>query len=319
MNVRALVLADRTAGDFGDFEPLARELLPALLPVAGKPVVQHCVEDCWEAGVRELLITVPAGDSTIREELGDGRRFGLTIRYLESVGQRWPGELPALADLMAEAPLLVARGDVIRGRCASQLIERGTRVEGGVVLGTLGERPAGIALLRRPCNGINQLDWSMFGNRAHKASGTFVELGDVGLAVLDSPAELFDACLDALDGRYLGLLPEGRMQPGAALWLAPRATIARSVYVAGTARIGRGAKLHEQVELAGRVEVGDRCVIDDGAELIDAVVLPGTYVGRGVRLQNAIAYGPWLYRVDLGTCQRIDDPLLLAGPLVAAA
>jgi len=34
-----------------------------------------------------------------------------------------------------------------------------------------------------------------------------------------------------------------------------------------------------------------------------------------VRLQSAIAAGSWLYRADLGSCQRVDDPLLLAaGP-----
>lgn len=79
-----------------------------------------------------------------------------------------------------------------------------------------------------------------------------------------------------------------------------------------------GADLHDDVELAGRVEVGDRCVIDEAAQLIDAVVLPGTYVGRGVRLQNAIAHGPCLYRADLGTCQCVEDPLLLAGPASAS-
>jgi len=316
MNIRALVLADRTAGDF---EPLARELLPALLPVAGKPLVQHCVEDCWEAGVRELVVIVPAGDRTIGAELGDGERFGLAIRYLESGGQQWPGEVLASSGLAAEAPLLVARGDVLRGRCARRLLERATGVEGDLVLGTVDARAAGIALLRRRCRSVNQLDWSLVGDRAHRPTGTCVELGDVGLALLDGPADLFAACLDALDGKFAGLLPEGRQRPGTSVWLAPRATVDRSIHVSGTLRVGRGAELHEQVEIAGRVEIGDRCVVDDGAQLLDAVVLPGTYVGRGVRLQNAIACGPWLYRVDLGTCQRIDDPLLLAGPLVAAA
>jgi len=101
--------------------------------------------------------------------------------------------------------------------------------------------------------------------------------------------------------------------------VAPRAAIARSVHVTGVSRVGRGTELRDGVELGGRVDVGDRCVIDDGAQLIDSVVLPGTYVGRGVRLQNAIVSGRWLYRRDLGTCQRVDDPLLLEGRSAAAA
>jgi NDP-sugar pyrophosphorylase family protein len=84
--------------------------------------------------------------------------------------------------------------------------------------------------------------------------------------------------------------------------------------------VGRGADVHRGVELSGRVEIGDRCVIDDGAHVTNSVVMPGTYVGRGVRLHNAIASGPWLYRVDLDDTQHVEDALLLAGsrPRVAA-
>jgi len=316
MITRALILADRTAGDY---EPLARELLPALLPVAGKPVVQHCIEDLWEAGIREVLVAVPAGDVSIRREIGDGQRFGLAIRYLETGGQQWPGELVALSGLSLASPLLVARGDILRGRCAGTLLSRAEGVEGDFVSGTIGSHPAGIAILRRRSSGINQLDWASVSRQASGPTASCVELGDVGFALLDGLPNLFAACLDALDGRYAGLVPEGRARPGADVRAAPRATIARSVQFGGIARLGRGAQLHDEVELSGRVEIGDRCVIDEGAQLLDAVVLPGTYVGRGVRLQSAVACGAWLYRSDLGTCQRVDDPLLLAGPTAVAA
>ena len=63
MTTRALVLADRSASDC---EPVAGDLLPALLPIAGKPVIQHCIEDLWEAGVREVMVAVPPGDPAIR-------------------------------------------------------------------------------------------------------------------------------------------------------------------------------------------------------------------------------------------------------------
>lgn len=313
---RALVLADRTAGEL---EPLCTDTLPALLPVAGKPVLQHCIEDCWEAGVRELLVAVPAGDTTIRTELGDGQRFGLAIRYLETSGQQRPSEVLALAGTAAETPLLVVRGDVLRGRTVGRLLASAAAVDGDVVLGAINGRAAGVALLRRRGMSVNQLDWSLVGSRAQVPAGWGVELGDLGFALLDELQELYDACLDTIEGRYAGLVPEGRRRSATELWLAPRATLAASALVGASARIGRSTELHEQVELAGRVEVGDRCVIDEGAQLIDTVLLPGTYVGRGVRLQNALVCGAWLYRVDLGTCQRIEDALLLAGPLAAAA
>jgi NDP-sugar pyrophosphorylase family protein len=309
---RALVLADRESGDL---QPLAESYLPALVPIAGKPVLQHCIEDLWEAGVREAIIAVPARDRRIRATIGDGQRFGLTLRYIESDGQLLPAELLARAGQYVSEPMFVARGDVLRGRSAVSLLERAESGDADIVHGAIGARSAGIALLRRRCAGVNWLDWIALKHARPAGTGFLVELGPLGFALIDDLPSLFAASLGALDGAYAGLVVEGRQAAGSTLVLGSRTSVARSVVNAGICRVGTGAELHAAVELAGRVDVGDRCVIDDGAQLIDSVVMPGTYVGRGVRLQSAIAAGSWLYRADLQSCQRVEDPLLLAaGP-----
>jgi NDP-sugar pyrophosphorylase family protein len=316
MTAQALIFADR---DGADLEPVSAGTLPALVPVGGRPVVQHCIEDLWEAGVRDALVVVTAGDTTVRRELGNGERFGLALRYLESSGQQWPGELLAMAGQSVESPLIVARGDVLRGRSAARLLEHARSTDASIVHAMDQSLQTGIAVLNRRCNGINQLDWTGLRRRDPIGDDPGIELGPTGFSLIDGPAAMYDACLGALDGNFAGLLIDGRRRPGSSLLVAPRASIARSVHSTGVSRIGRGTELHDGVELAGRVDVGGRCVIDNGAQLIDSVVMPGTYVGRGARLQNAVANGRWLYRRDLGTCQRIDDPLLLAGPVAAAA
>ena len=316
MTTHALVLADREPVDL---QPLVDGLPPALLPIGGKPLLQHCIEDLWEAGVRDVVVAVPGGDRRIERELGDGQRFGLSLRYVDTGGSAWPGEALDIAGASVGAPLLVARGDVLRGRSARALLDSAGGAESDIVHGTIRSRPAGIAMLRRHCRSVNQLEWSQLRSGGRSEQTPCVELGDIGFAALDSLPSLFEACLAALEHRFAGLLADGRATDDSSLRVAARASIARSVNITGTARVGRGADLHDDVELAGRVEIGDRCVIDAGAQLIDAVVFPGTYVGRGVRLQNAIARGAWLYREDLDTCQRVEDPLLLAGPTAAVA
>ena len=313
---QALIFADR---DGADLEPVAAGTLPALVPVGGKPVVQHCIEDLWEAGVRDALVVITAGDTTVRRELGNGERFGLALRYLESSSQQWPGELLAMAGQSVESPFIVARGDVLRGRSAARLLEHARATDANIVHAMDQSRSTGIAVLKQRCHGLNQLDWTALRRHDRMSNEPGIELGSTGFSLLDDPAAMYEACLGALEGHFAGLLIDGRGRPGSSLLVAPRASIARSVHATGISRIGRGTELHDGVELAGRVDVGDRCVIDDGAQLIDSVVLPGTYVGRGARLQNAVANGCWLYRRDLGTCQRVDDPLLLAGPAAAAA
>ena len=293
MHPTALVLADRRGSEFG---PFFGGTAPALIPIGGKPVIEHTIEDLWEAGIRDIVVAIPAGDETIPEELGDGTRFGLRLRFVRAPERSWPSEI--LGDAFGSLPsdILVARGDMLRGRCATAFANAP-----GPVHGVAGFRHAGIARVDGSSDAINLL-------------GQTIDIGGVGLSTLDSLPGVYEACLAALDGHFVGLALDGRAASDGGLRLAPRAVVPSSVEVHGSVRVGRGADVHRGVELSGRVEIGDRCVIDDGAHVTNSVAMPGTYVGRGVRLHNAIASGPWLYRVDLDDTQHVEDNLLLAGP-----
>ncbi len=306
MHSTALVLADRLGHEFG---PFFGGTLPALIPIGGKPVIEHTIEDLWEAGIRDIVVAIPAGDVSIPEELGDGTRFGLRLRFVRAAERRWPSEI--LADAFASPPpdILVARGDMLRGRSATVFASAP-----GLVHGIAGFRHAGIARVDGSGDAINLLDWSILLSARPDILGRTIDIGGVGLSTLADLPGVYEACLAALDGHFVGLALDGRPAADGALRLAPRAVVPSSVEVHGSVRVGRGADVHRGVELSGRVEIGDRCVIDDGAHVTNSVVMPGTYVGRGVRLHNAIASGPWLYRVDLDDTQHVEDNLLLAGP-----
>lgn len=301
----ALVLADRDSRDFGDF---LGDVLPALLPIAGKTVLEHAIEDLWESGIRDVVIAAPVGDTTIAREIGDGTRFGLSVRYVHTPSGQWPAE--TLKQAYPEIPdeLIVARGDLLRGRSVAPFV-----AATGPAHGTVGLRHAGIARLGRGAAGVNLLDASILASSRPEFLDATIELSAAGLSILDGPAALYEASLGAIGGRYVGLVPDGRGSGDSGLRLAARASVPRSAHIHGIVRIGRGADIHHGVELSGRVDIGDQCVIDDGAQITNSVVLPGTYVGRGVSLNNAIARGAWLYRVDLDDTQVVEDPLLLAG------
>lgn len=54
-----------------------------LLPVAGKPVLQHQIECLKRQGVERITLTIGYLGSLIREYFGDGGRFGVKIDYIE--------------------------------------------------------------------------------------------------------------------------------------------------------------------------------------------------------------------------------------------
>lgn len=57
-----------------------------LIPLAGKPMLQHAIEKLVEAGVSEIIVNINPGEREVQEALGDGSRFGAKLVYVEQQG-----------------------------------------------------------------------------------------------------------------------------------------------------------------------------------------------------------------------------------------
>jgi MurNAc alpha-1-phosphate uridylyltransferase len=109
--MKAMILA---AGRGERLRPLTDATPKPLLRVGGKPLIVWHLEHLAACGFREVLINHAHLGEKIEAALGDGRAFGLSIRYspeppgaLETAG----GIAQALP-LLGEAPFLVVNGDV---------------------------------------------------------------------------------------------------------------------------------------------------------------------------------------------------------------
>jgi NDP-sugar pyrophosphorylase family protein len=55
----------------------------ALLPVVGRPFAEHQIELLAANGIEDMVFAVAYRGEMIRDALGDGRRLGVTIRYVD--------------------------------------------------------------------------------------------------------------------------------------------------------------------------------------------------------------------------------------------
>jgi MurNAc alpha-1-phosphate uridylyltransferase len=76
--MRAMILA---AGRGERMRPLTDATPKPLLVVGGKSLIEHHLEGLAGAGVREVVINHGRLGELIESRLGDGDRYGLTIRY----------------------------------------------------------------------------------------------------------------------------------------------------------------------------------------------------------------------------------------------
>jgi MurNAc alpha-1-phosphate uridylyltransferase len=108
--MKVMILA---AGLGARMRPLTEHTPKPLLPVAGRPLIEHHLLRLAAAGFTEIVINVAHLGAQIIERLGDGTQFGLSIIYsqeerpLETGG----GIFRALPLLGAE-PFLVLNSDI---------------------------------------------------------------------------------------------------------------------------------------------------------------------------------------------------------------
>lgn len=76
--MHAMILA---AGRGVRMLPLTDKVPKPLLQINGKPLIQYHVENLVRAGIREIVINHAVMGEQIEAYLGDGRKFGVKIRY----------------------------------------------------------------------------------------------------------------------------------------------------------------------------------------------------------------------------------------------
>ncbi|MEK6839283.1 MAG: sugar phosphate nucleotidyltransferase, partial [Candidatus Thermoplasmatota archaeon] len=72
-----------SAGEGTRMRPLTANLPKPLLPVAGKPFLEHTIEALREAGAREMSVLIGWQGRRVKEAFGHGDRLGVRIDYEE--------------------------------------------------------------------------------------------------------------------------------------------------------------------------------------------------------------------------------------------
>ena len=108
--MKAVVLC---GGEGTRLRPFTYTQAKHLLPVAGRPVVEHALEAVRAAGITEVGIVVsPSVEKQFRERLGDGTRLGLRIGYVLQPEPKGLAHAVLCAEgFVGDDPFLVYLGD----------------------------------------------------------------------------------------------------------------------------------------------------------------------------------------------------------------
>lgn len=120
--IKILILAGGKLASF----PQAPPAMPkALLPVAGKPLLEHTIDRLREQKLTDIVISLGDGGQKVRDYFRDGYRFGVDISYLEQSGYRRGTAQPLkqAQTLFSSDTFLLLYGDVLADMDYRDLLE----------------------------------------------------------------------------------------------------------------------------------------------------------------------------------------------------
>ena len=108
--MRAMILA---AGRGERMRPLTDTCPKPLLPVGGRPLIAWHLESLARAGITDILVNHAWLGERIEAALGDGRAYGVRLRYsAESPALETAGGIARALPFFQDRPFLVLNGDV---------------------------------------------------------------------------------------------------------------------------------------------------------------------------------------------------------------
>lgn len=110
--MKAVILC---AGHGTRLRPLTHYISKAMVPVAGRPILEHIVCRLVEQGFTEQIIALSVFSEQVRHYFGDGSRFGAQIEYsINTEPSGTAGEIAKMRSLLeGETDVLMHYGDIL--------------------------------------------------------------------------------------------------------------------------------------------------------------------------------------------------------------
>jgi NDP-sugar pyrophosphorylase family protein len=314
--MKSVVLA---CGDGSGLRPLTEITNASLLPVADKPLLAHALEALALANLKHALVMVSSFADDVKRAFGDGSQLGMRFEYLSTGPDNPPQDVLARLHEELNDDYLLVQTQMLRTPMVAQFLARTASFQSDEVMATVGGVSAGISVVRRGARlrsrGSQVNDGDQWCERAGR-----VDFGKERLLLINSPAALHRANLDAIAGRFPGLILPGR-ELRARLRVGRKSRLPTAAIKGVPLFVGSGCRVAGNAELMSETVVSSDSVIDRRATLRRALVMPRTYVGPLLEVSNAIVAGDLLIDVDTGTHTKVTESFMLSSidnrPLVA--
>ncbi len=317
---QAIILA---AGEGRRLRPFTANRPKSMIYIAGKPIIQYVIEALAAIGIMDIVIVVGYKREQVYDYLGDGRQFGVSVKYV--IQDKQIGTAQALSRVkgLADDFFMVLAGDkLITSETINELSQRKTPA----ILIKKAEDPTRYGVVKMEKERVTNIEEKPTvpqGNLINTGIYIFeknifnfiddrLDIPEVINNMLEknvqiSAIETNQPWLDVVYPWDILLLNNNVLEKTATTY---NGTVEPGVTIKGRVKIGKGTVIRANSYLVGPIVIGDNCEIGPYV-----CVYPSTSIGSNVkihpfsRIKNCVIGD----NVVLGANTDIDDSIFGSG------
>jgi mannose-1-phosphate guanylyltransferase/phosphomannomutase len=287
-----------------------------MVPVANRPLIEYVIYLLRKYKFKDLTAILYHQPEVIKSYLGNGKKFGVNITYVETKEDLGTAGAVRYAAEGIKEPFLVISADLITDFNLEEVVKfhKEKQALATIVLTRVNNPlPYGIVILNQEGRVKHFLE-------KPSSSEVFSDTINCGIYVLEPkvldfipPGQPFDFSQDL----FPLLLKES--QPlygfvGKGLWkdignLVEYGKIHSELLREVKAQIAKGAIVSPSAKLGAMVMIGEKAVVGDEVELDKTIVGSGCQIGRGAVLKECVLWN----RVSVGSEARLERVVVATG------
>jgi len=304
--MQAVILA---AGEGKRMRPLTYERPKVMLPIAGKPIIEHLLWEVKEVGINDFVFVVGYHDETIRDYFGKGERWDVTIQYVTQKTQLGTADALRRTEGLVEDKFLMLNGDtIVSAEDIRKVITDDTNISLGVievrnpedygVVETEGKKITKIheKMKEPPSNLINAgvylLNESIFKalSETDKSKRGEIELTDSLQLLIASGVDIFWREIEHwVDVSYPWDLLAANEFLIDKISPVNKGELEENVWIKGKVSIGEGTMIKSGSYIEGPAVIGENCVIGPNSYIrANTSIGANCHIGNAVEIKNSI-------------------------------
>jgi mannose-1-phosphate guanylyltransferase / phosphomannomutase len=321
--VKAIVMA---GGEGTRLRPLTSNQPKPMVPIVGKPCMEHILELLKSHGFDDVIVTVAFLPQAIRGYFGSGDALGIDVSYsVEESPLGTAGSVRLAADQLDDEPFIVISGDALCDLDLARLAETHREKNAAVTIGLVSvENPLEFGIVVTDDDGrierfLEKPSWGqVFSDTIN--TGIYVLQPEVLRHIptdrpYDFAKELFPLLLemgrplygcvldgywqdignldqyrqanyDALDGKVALNIPGIQLRGN--IWIGEGVELNDLDQVEGPAFVGNNCRIAPDASIGPHSVLGTNSTLRERARIERAVVESGTHIGRSAIVEGAI-------------------------------